>query len=67
MVLTDEQMSYINYIDSLTNKQLVEICREKQVKLTIKGVSNKYVKKLNILSKYLGYDAHAHSNLLSFA
>tara|TARA_R110000850_G_scaffold52303_2_gene126609 strand:+ start:927 stop:1136 length:210 start_codon:yes stop_codon:yes gene_type:complete len=56
MVLTDEQFSYIKYIDSLTNKELTEICRAEKVKLTSHGVSNKYVKKINILSKYMGYD-----------
>ena len=68
MPITEEQHNYIKYIDSLTNKQLIEICREEQVKLTSNGFTNKYVKKLNIISKYMGYDISRSSwdNLLSF-
>ena len=54
MPITEEQLNYINYIDSLTNKQLTEICRKEQVRQSNNGITNKFVKKLNILSKYLG-------------
>ena len=57
MPITEEQHSYIKYIDSLTNKQLIEICQQEGVKQTAHGVSNKYVKKLNILTKYLNCEA----------
>ena len=47
-----EKISFVNSLE--TNKELVEYCRLKKVKQSIGGVTNKYVKRLNILEHLLG-------------
>ena len=45
---------YFQYINTLNTKQLIQMCKDTGVKQSQRGVVNQYVKRLNIIEKYLG-------------
>ena len=45
---------YFQYINRLNTKELINICKDNNIKKSIKGLNNKYVKRLNIITRYLG-------------
>ena len=47
---------YFGYINRCNNKQLVSICNKNKIKKSRRGVTNSYVKRLNILTSYLNKD-----------
>jgi hypothetical protein len=50
--LTYEQQMYINMINLAKDKDLIRMCIEKNVKKSYKGVSNKYVRRINLIEKF---------------
>jgi len=45
---------YFQYINKTNTKELVKICDDNGIKKSKNGVNNLFVKRMNILEKYLG-------------
>ena len=45
---------YFQYINKMKTKELVVICKDNKIKQSRERVTNQYVKRLNIIEKYLG-------------
>ena len=45
---------YFQYINRLNTKELIKICNDTKICKSRNGVNNQYVKRINIIEKYLG-------------
>jgi len=47
-------VSYFQYVNKMNTKELVVYCKDNKIKQSRYQVTNQYVKRLNIIEKYLG-------------
>ena len=52
--LTLYDVIYFQHINKMNTKQLIKCCNNENVSKSRKGVNNQYVKRLNLIEKYLG-------------
>lgn len=47
------EVLFIQYINNMNTKELIKYCNDNGIKKSKNGVVNQYVKRLNIIEKYL--------------
>ncbi len=48
------EVLYFQYINKMNTKELIQFCNDNSIKKSRGNVNNQYVKRLNIIEKYLG-------------
>ena len=55
---------YFQYINRLNTKELVKFCKDNKIKQSNHGNTNQYIKRANIIRKYLGRELKIEDELV---
>jgi len=58
------EVLYFQYINKMNTKELIQFCNDNGIKKSRGSVTNQYVKRINIIEKYLGRELTLNDELV---